>query len=289
MTTRSRQAIAAAVSTKASAPASKSAPSVSTRIEGGRLASCSSPTPFCREMSFTPAIAASGASAEERHGAGPIGFRIGVALPDDADLEAFRADPPGPRSRKAGSAREIGDGGRNCVEARAEGIGQAADRDLRVEWLPLRRPIDELHRGLRRQKPAQPRRTDEGHIDASRGHQRQIAKELDRIAETVIVEHQHALRAMSRSPSSVSKRVPSASAERLSLKPARLVSLKPAFEVPERQHEAALASDSLAAAQRRGRVERCPEPPRNGRDFATPAPDPTAPWPGKALLAFARR
>ena len=44
--------------------------------------------------------------------------------------------------------------------------------------------------------------------------------------------------------------------QRLSLEPARLVSLKPAFEVAERQHEAALACDSLAAAQRRGGVER---------------------------------
>ncbi len=191
----------------------------------------------------------------ERRGAGPIGFRIGVALPDDADLEAFRADPPGPQVAQSRLGREIGDGGRNRVEPRVEGVGQAADRDLRVERLPIRRPVDESRRGLRRQQPAKPRRTDEGHIHASRGHQREIAKELDRIAKAVIVHHQHALGAMSRSPPRLKARSKGLG-QRLSLKPARFVSLKPAFEVAERQHEAAPAGDSLAAAQRRGGVER---------------------------------
>ena len=79
----------------------------------------------------------------ERRGAGPVGFRIGVALPDDADLEALRADPPGPQVAQSRLGREIGDGGRNGLEPRAKSVGQAADCNLRVEKLPLRRPIDE--------------------------------------------------------------------------------------------------------------------------------------------------
>ena len=39
----------------------------------------------------------------------------------------------------------------------------------------------------------QPRRTNESRLDAGRRHQRQIADELDRVAEAVVVEHQHAL------------------------------------------------------------------------------------------------
>src|SRR5580704_14493237 len=83
------------------------------------------------------------------------------------------------------------------------------------------------------------RRTHEGRFDASRGHQRQIAIELDCIAKAVIVEHQHALASAS-GPLPGLKAHPERLTERLSRKPARLVAVKPLFEVPERQHEAAL-------------------------------------------------
>ena len=149
-------------------------------------------------------------------------------------------------SRSGGSAREIGDGGRNGVETRAKSVGQAADRNLRVEERPVRRRIDESRRGIRRQKPAEPRRTNESHIDAGRGHQRQIAEELDRVAEAMIVEHQHALR-IRPGPFQVAKRVPSASAERLSLKPARLV----AFEARVRSRRASACRQPLPATASR--------------------------------------
>ncbi len=83
----------------------------------------------------------------------------------------------------------------------------------------------------------------------------QIAKELDRIAEAVIVEHQHAL---GLPPGSLpawkarSKRL----SYRLSFEPTRLVALKSSFEVTKRQHEAAPSRDSFAAAERDRSVKR---------------------------------
>ena len=135
VTMRSSEAIAAAVSTNASGPASKSAPSVSTRIAGGRSESCSSPTPFCREMSLTPATSASGARASKRHRPGAIRLRIGVALPYNADLEAGGADAPSPHFAQTRLGCEIGNHGRNRVEPRAECVRKAADRDLGVEFI----------------------------------------------------------------------------------------------------------------------------------------------------------
>ena len=91
--------------------------------------------------------------------------------------------------------------------------------------------------------------------DADRGHQWQIAKELDRIAEAVIVEHQHPLALPSRPPPGLEARSERL-AEPFSVEPARLVACESIFEVPERQHQAALARDRLAAAERRGGVKR---------------------------------
>ena len=212
-TTRSRHAIAAAVSTNASAPASKSAPSVSTRIEGGRFASCSSPKPFCSEMSLTPATSASGANAvrgmERARSASGSGFPCQTTpiLKPSAPMRLSQ------RSRRAGSAARYGTEagivssrvpkacGRLliaiCASKDSPSGGRSANRSLAFD--------DDSSR-------TQPRRADKGRLDPSRGHQRQIAKELDRIAEAVIVEHEHALAPSVPGPLQVSKRVPSASA-----------------------------------------------------------------------------
>ena len=101
----------------------------------------------------------------------------------------------------------------------------------------------------------EPRRTHKGRVDADRGNQWQIAKELDRVAEAVIVEHQHPLASPFRPPPGLEARSERLT-ERLSVEPARLVAFESVFEVSERQHQAALARDSLAAAERRGGVER---------------------------------
>ena len=117
--------IAAAVSMKASGPASKSSPSVSTRMPGGKASSCSTPKPFCSEIRRTPGVAASGAKAAKRDGARHVRLGIGVALPDDADLEARIADArrpfrapaparrpdrePAPARCRAGSRRRAAD------------------------------------------------------------------------------------------------------------------------------------------------------------------------------------
>ena len=84
--------------------------------------------------------------------------------------------------------------------------------------------------------------------DFHSGHQAQIAEELDRVAEPVIVEYEHALGLRARAlpgRKARSERL----AERPSLEPARLIALKAIFEVSERQHETAPARDSLAAAE----------------------------------------
>jgi hypothetical protein len=250
---RSSAAIAAAVSTNASGPASKSAPSVSTSIDGRRTESCSSPTPFCSEMSLTPATSASGAKAES--GIERARSASGSGLPYDADLEASGADAASPQFPQRRLGGEIGDRGRNRVEPCPECVRKAADCDLGVERLIRRRRIDEPHPGLRRQEPPHPRRTGESRLDAGGGHERQIAKELDGVAETVIVEHQNALARPSRPPPGFEAGAEHL-AKRLSPKPARLVSLESAIEVPERQHEAAFARPSLATAERFGRLER---------------------------------
>ncbi len=54
--TRSQLSRIAAVSRKESGPVSKSVPKVSSRMPGGRWASCASPEPFCRLKSRTPGI-----------------------------------------------------------------------------------------------------------------------------------------------------------------------------------------------------------------------------------------
>ena len=75
-------------------------------------------------------------------------------------------------------------------------------------------------------------------------HHRQIAGELDRVAEAVIVQHQHAL-ARSARPAPLGKAHAERLVERLSRDPARFVAFPTAFEIAERQIEAALAADRL--------------------------------------------
>ena len=144
VTTRSSAPIAAAVSTKPSGPASKSSPSVSTRMPAGRSASCSTPSPTCSEISLTPG---SRRAARKRRAAterADVGFGIRIALPDDADLEALGADARRPFARALRFGGEIGDSGRHAVEPGGESARQAADGDLSVEAL---RPAAVQRRG----------------------------------------------------------------------------------------------------------------------------------------------
>ena len=85
----------------------------------------------------------------EGHGAGAVGLRIWVALPNHADLEAFGANAASPFVAQRRLGREIGNCSRNCLKARAKSVRQTADRNLRVELLPLRRPIGELNPSAR--------------------------------------------------------------------------------------------------------------------------------------------
>ncbi len=85
-------------------------------------------------------------------------------------------------------------------------------------------------------------------------HQRQVADELNRIAEAMIVEDQHAVLS---APRSFPGRIARAQrlGERLALQPASLVALESALEIPERQQQATLAGDRLVGAERLGRLE----------------------------------
>ncbi len=78
-------------------------------------------------------------------------------------------------------------------EPRRKGAWQAAESDLRVEDLGRRR-LDEADLDGLRQEPPELRRTDEGRLRARGLHKRQVADELERVAEAVIVEHEHAPR-----------------------------------------------------------------------------------------------
>ena len=99
------------------------------------------------------------------------------------------------------------------------------------------------------------RRADEGRFDPRRRHPRQIADELDRVAEAMIVEHEDAVLSLpGPGPGRIAR--PQRLAERLAGEPARFVAFKAALEVAERQEQAAFAGDRFAAAERLGRLER---------------------------------
>ena len=100
----------------------------------------------------------------------------------------------------------------------------------------------------------QSRRADEGRFGPRGLHHRQIADELDRVAEPVVVEDEHAVLPASRSSPRREAR-PQPVGERPAGQPARLVALEPALEIAERQQETAFAGGRLVAAQRLGRLE----------------------------------
>ena len=98
-----------------------------------------------------------------------------------------------PSARPLGLGGEIGDRGRHAVEPGGEGARQAADAICASKRSPGVALRDQANPSERRHQPVQPRRAQEGRLGAGAGHQRQVAAELDRVAEAVIVHHQHAL------------------------------------------------------------------------------------------------
>src|ERR1700685_4448276 len=92
------------------------------------------------------------------------------------------------------------------------------------------------------------RRTDEGRFDARLRHQRQIADELDRVAEAVVVEHEHAA-SVSAGARPGGKAGAQRLGERLSGDPARLVAFPSALEVAHQEIETANAADGFSAAE----------------------------------------
>ena len=184
----------------------------------------------------------------ERHRARHVGLGIRIALPDDADLEALGADArrPFPRALRLGG--KIGNRSRHVVEPGGESARQAADGDLGVEAFARRPFADEADPGERRQQAVQARRAQESRLGAGGGHQRQVAAELDSVAEAVVVHHQHALAGPAEAAPSGKTRAERLG-ERLALDPTRFVALPTVLEVAERQFEAALAGDRLDVAE----------------------------------------
>ncbi len=142
-TTRSRCAIAAAVSTNASPPASNR---LAERLDGesARRAICSEPTPSCNEMSRTrkrrraaPAPSARTSARDRRPGSG-LPCQTTPILKPSAPIFCPQ------RRERLRFCAEIGNVRRDGFEAGAESARQAAQRDLRVERLVARRRLDEL-------------------------------------------------------------------------------------------------------------------------------------------------
>src|SRR5580704_17243225 len=121
----------------------------------GRQASCSSPYPFWREMSLTPAIPASGAK-----GASAIRLGVGIALPHEADLESCGSDTLCPQPLQGRFRRQIGDIGGNRFESSFERTGQTAECDLRVKRLMHRRRVDKTDLRAGREETVQSRGAD---------------------------------------------------------------------------------------------------------------------------------
>ena len=144
--------------------------------------------------------------------------------------------------------RKVRDIGRNCVEPRSKRARQAADGDLCVELLLRGRRANKTDLG-RVQETVQFRRAGECDLHARRRHQGQIAKELDRVAEPVIVKNEDPFSRPWRSPPG-RKASPERLGQRLAFKPARLVSREASFEIAERQQKTAFARDRFAASQR---------------------------------------
>ena len=105
------------------------------------------------------------------------------------------------------------------------------------------------------EQPVQFPRADEGRLHAGLAHHREIARELDRVAEAVVVQHQHAFARAAR-PLPGGKAHAEGVGEGLAGNPARLVTLPALFEVPEHEVEASAPAHRLAAAERLGGRER---------------------------------
>ena len=235
MTTRSRPAIAAAASTKASGPASKSSPSVSTRMPARQIGELLDAEALLQGYQTRAGRRGERREGGERHRARHVGFRIGVALPDDADLEARRADARGPFFRQfrfGAQDREPAAGtlSRRVPKARGKLLMAICASNVSPSGVfstILTPPCEESSRcsfaGAR----------SVGICPGAR-HHRQIADELDGVAEAVVVHHQHPL-ARSARPAPLGKAHAERFVERLSVDPARFVTFPAAFEIAERR------------------------------------------------------
>ena len=199
VTTRSSLAIAAAASRKASGPASKSSPSVSTRMPGGSSRVARSPKPFCSEISRTLGDRGQRREARRAERSAPMSAS-GLGLPCQTmpilkPCAPIRAAHRAPRSARP----EIGNVGAGTLSSR---VPKARGRLLTAIW------ASKFHLGAVSaiETDASQDRTADA-VSSGTGtsarrpaprHHRQVAGELDRVAEAMIVHDQHALAARDR-------------------------------------------------------------------------------------------
>ena len=193
----------------------------------------------------------------EREGARDVGFRVGVALPDAADAKAVGADLLGPARYAIFLREQIGDGGGHAVEPRAEGARQARNGDLRVELHLLRLALEDAAAERGADEAVELGRAEEMRFGPRRDHHREIAGELDGVAEPVIIDDQHALR---RRGGAAPQRIAHAErlGDRLAVDPTRLIAFPAALEIAEHEIETAEPALRLAAAELHRARERCP-------------------------------
>ena len=129
----------------------------------------------------------------KRERASAIRLGIGIALPHHTNLKSGRSDALGPKLLLPRFRRQIGDIAGNRVEPGFERSRQAAEGNLRIERLRRWRAVDETDRNAGREEAAQSRRADKCNIHTCAHHQGQVAKELNRVAEPVVVEHKDSL------------------------------------------------------------------------------------------------
>ena len=198
-------------------------------------------------MSLTPARPARGATRQEgKSERDPP--RDWDCPPHHTNLEFGRSDALGPKLLLPRFRRQIGDIAGNRVEPGFERSRQAAEGNLRIERLRRWRAVDETDRNAGREEAAQSRRADKCNIHTCAHHQGQVAKELNRVAEPVVVEHKDArrsavARATSESGFQAPWRVtcPQATGPHI---------LRSHVRIAEGQEQATLAGNGFAAAQR---------------------------------------
>src|SRR3984893_3699210 len=118
-------------------------------------------------------------------GATRLGLRRGIALPADPDLEPLRPDALSPAVNEGIFGTQVWHGGRYRLFIRAETMLQAHQCTLEIELTLSRQAARDLNPARHvLQQANQAWRGQKCKLASGPGHQRQIARILDDVAET---------------------------------------------------------------------------------------------------------